>query len=173
MTAFFQSRKSHKQMVKLFLNEQERFWDKVDIIDAKKCWLWQGCPNTRGYGRFSFRGHDYKAHRVAYFLANGRINDDLMVLHKCDVRLCCNPKHLYQGNAKENTRDAIQRGHHTRAFGEANGKAKLTEKQVSSIRASYRKGLITQKSLARYHGVSETTIYYICAGERWTNHPDE
>jgi hypothetical protein len=154
-------------MAKLFLNEQERFWDKVEITTEESCWLWQGCPTTRGYGRFSFRGYDYKAHRVAYFLATGRINDALMVLHKCDVRLCCNPRHLYQGDAKQNTRDALQRGHQSKSFGESNGKAKLTEKQVNSIRKRYKSGLITQKTLAHYYGVSETTIYYVCTGERW------
>lgn len=58
-------------------------------------------------------------------------------------------------------------------YGEQNGKAKLTKKEVESIRKRYRKGGITQKSLARYHGVSETTIYYICKGERWINLPEE
>jgi hypothetical protein len=160
-------------MVKHFLNEQERFWGKVDITTDKNCWLWQGCPSTRGYGRFSFRGYNYKAHRVAYFLATGRIDNELMVLHKCDVRLCCNPRHLYQGDAKQNTQDALQRGHHTRVFGESNGKTKLTEGQVKLIRKSYKRGLVTQKSLALRYGVGETTIYYICTGERWKDLPHE
>jgi len=57
-------------------------------------------------------------------------------------------------------------------YGSRNGKAKLSEKEVESIRRRYRQGGITQKSLARYHGVGETTVYYICSGERWTNLPD-
>jgi DNA-binding XRE family transcriptional regulator len=58
-------------------------------------------------------------------------------------------------------------------YGEQNGKAKLTEKEVRSIRNRYQKGDITQKTLAQYHGVGETAIYYICKGERWVNLPDE
>jgi DNA-binding XRE family transcriptional regulator len=159
----------NKPMKKLFLNEQERFWDTVDISEPESCWLWKGCPSTQGYGRFSFRHNSYKAHRIAYFLLNGIIDNNLLVLHTCDVRLCCNPAHLYQGDAKKNTQDALKRGRHTRMYGEQNGKAKLNEKEVRSIRHRYRKGGITQKTLAQYHGVSETTIYYICKGERWIN----
>ena len=58
-------------------------------------------------------------------------------------------------------------------YGEQNGKAKLTEKEVRSIRSRYQKGGVTQKTLAQYHGVGETTIYYICKGERWVNLLDE
>jgi DNA-binding XRE family transcriptional regulator len=159
-----------RPMKKLFLHEQERFWDNVKFKKKPEvCWKWKGQPNTNGYGVFSFRGNVYKAHRVAYFLANGRINDDMLVLHSCDVRLCCNPKHLYQGDPKQNAADTIERGRHTRMYGEQNGKAKLTKRQVRSIRHRYQKGGITQKTLAQYYGVGETTIYYICTGERWIN----
>lgn len=58
-------------------------------------------------------------------------------------------------------------------YGEQNGKAKLTEKEVRSIRKRYSQGGITQKSLARYYGVSETTIFYVCKGERWINVPEK
>jgi DNA-binding XRE family transcriptional regulator len=161
-------------MQKLFLHEQERFWNKVCVkSESDSCWLWTGSANTKGYGRFSFRSNTYKAHRVAYFLHNGRIENELLVLHRCDVRLCCNPFHLYQGNAKQNTADAFRKGRHTRMYGEQNGKDKLTEKEVKSIRQRYLKGGITQKSLAQYHGVGETTIYYICKGKRWINIPDD
>ena len=160
-------------MKKLFLHEQERFWDFVDISKSANCWLWKGCPSTQGYGRFSFRHNAYKAHRIAYFLGNGRINDNLLVLHTCDMRLCCNPIHLYQGDAKKISQDALKRGRHTRMYGEQNGKSKLTAPEVKSIRQRYQKGGITQKTLAQYHGVGETTIYYICKGERWINIPDK
>lgn len=158
----------HKSIKKLLLNEQERFWKNVrNVGEPGRCWLWKGSTNSHGYGRMTFRRISYKAHRIAYFLANGQTNDELMVLHKCDVRLCCDPLHLYQGHAKQNTQDAVRRGRHTRLYGEKNGKAKLTERQVKSIRKRYRQGGITQKALARDYGVSETTIFYVCSGERW------
>lgn len=174
MASSHPSQEKNRPMKKLFLNEQERFWNNVNIkSEPDSCWLWKGRASTNGYGRFSFRHNAYKAHRVAFFLSNGRIKDQLLVLHRCDIRLCCNPGHLYQGSARDNTADALKRGHHTRMYGSRNGKAKLTEKEVESIRRRYSEGRITQKSLARYHGVSETTIYYICSGERWINLPDE
>jgi hypothetical protein len=168
------SKGKKRPMKKLFLHEQERFWGNVRIKKkSDACWRWKGQPNANGYGVFSFRGNVYKAHRVAYFLANGRINDDMLILHSCDVRLCCNPKHLYQGDQKRNAADAVERGRNTRMYGEQNGKAKLTERQVRSIRKRYQKGEVTQKTLAQYYGVGETTIYYICTGERWINLSDE
>lgn len=161
-------------MKKLFLHEQERFWSRVRIKkESDVCWRWKGYVNENGYGIFSVRGSAYKAHRVAYFLDNGRINDELLILHSCDVRLCCNPAHLYQGDPKQNAADAVKRGRNTRMYGEQNGKAKLTERQVRLIRKRYQEGGVTQKTLAQYYGVGETTIYYICTGERWINLSNE
>ncbi len=141
-----QSYEKNKPVKKLFLNEQESFWDKVDMTGgANGCWLWKGHPNTRGYGRFSFRGNHYKAHRIAFLLANGRIDDNLLVFHRCDVRLCCNPAHLYQGDVMQNAQDSLSRGRHTRMYGSQNGKAKLTESAVKSIRRQYAKGNVTKK----------------------------
>ena len=163
-----------KPMKKLFLHEQERFWMKVEIGNGPNaCWLWRGRLTERGYGRFTYRQATYKAHRVAYFLTNGRIDNSLLVLHSCDRRVCVNPQHLFQGDAKANSQDAAQKGRNTRLYGELNGNAKLTEREVRSIRRRYKTGKVTQKSLALYHGVGETTIYYICKGTRWINLPDE
>lgn len=155
---------------KLYPTEIYRFMQKVDQSGGPDaCWPWKGKPSEHGYGRVTIRGKGYKAHRIAYYLAHERIKDELMVLHKCDVRLCCNPAHLYQGFAKQNAQDSVIRGRNTCLYGEQNGKAKLTEKQVRSIRKRYKQGGITQKSLAQQYRVSETTIYYICSGQRWIN----
>jgi hypothetical protein len=153
---------------KLSPTEIYRFFQKVARSDGPNaCWPWKGKPSENGYGIFTFKGKSYKAHRIAYYLEYAHIKTELMVLHKCDVRLCCNPAHLYQGHAKQNTQDAVRRGRHTRMYGEQNGKAKLTKSQVKAIRKRYRQGGVTQKSLARDYGVSETTIFYVCSGERW------
>jgi hypothetical protein len=151
-----------------------RFWLNVDKSGGvNACWKWRGYVNRHGYGVISFRGTNYKAHRVAFYLENSFIKQDKMVLHKCDVRLCCNPQHLYQGNARQNSQDALQRGRYARLYGELNGNSKLTEREVKSIKRRYKKGEATQKSLAHYHNVSKATISYICRGERWINLPDE
>ncbi len=69
-----------------------------------------GDDTTRGYGDMSYRGKNWRAHRLAYFLCNGFIDPNLDVMHTCDNPPCCNPAHLVQGTRKQNIRDAINRG---------------------------------------------------------------
>jgi hypothetical protein len=164
---------SPKPIPKLTLVEQNRFWQRVDTSAGRNsCWNWTGFPRSNGYGVCRFRSAEFKAHRVAFFLANGRIRADLLVLHSCDNRRCCNPRHLRQGTPKQNSQDSVWRGRNTRLRGEHNGKAKLTRRQIGEIRKTLRaaargKIKIYQYQIARYYGVSEATVSYLKNGGRW------
>ena len=64
------------------------------------CWLWSGCLDVNGYGRFSVgsmkdgtRATRF-AHRVAYELFVGEISRGLALDHLCRVPGCVNPYHL-------------------------------------------------------------------------------
>lgn len=78
-------------------------------IDEKGCWLFSGFINQNGYGRISVNGKPETVSRVAYELFVGPIPDGLGVLHKCDVRHCFNPAHLFVGTAKDNLQDAANK----------------------------------------------------------------
>lgn len=89
-----------------------KFASKVRNPNDDGCMEWEGALNYYGYGQFSFEGKTWAAHRVAYEIANGSIKQSASkwwVLHKCDNPACCNPKHLYLGDAKDNANDMIDR----------------------------------------------------------------
>jgi hypothetical protein len=80
--------------------------------DANGCWIWKGRVGPWGYGYFSF-AKETSAHRIMYALIHGPIPKGMRVCHTCDVRLCCNPGHLWLGTQQENIRDCSQKKRHT------------------------------------------------------------
>ena len=128
------------------------------------CWVWQGARDDRGYGVLRFRGHLERAHRLALGQLLGRMPHP-MALHRCDNPACCNPRHLYEGNARDNARDCWERGRRTGAMvqGVRNGRARLTPALVLEIRAA--EG--TLRGIAREHGVAPSTVAAVRARRTW------
>lgn len=149
---------------------ERRFWSKVDIKNDEECWNWQAGIQGKGYGSFGIRrGRTQLAHRVAYFLKKGPIPVGLVVMHKCDNRLCCNPNHLKLGTIADNNRDAVAKGRN--AKGEQNGNAKLTGAQVGEIRDKRKLGGYTASQLAKLYKVSESNIYRIVSNNKYWKLP--
>ena len=157
-----------KRIPKLHLTQLNRFRRKVDRSGgANECWLWTGFIRENGYGVIGIKGKEYKAHRVSYFVEHGRTDNDRLVLHRCDVRACVNPTHLFLGTPKDNSQDAVMKGRNTKLYGEQNGKAKPTRAAVRAIRRMCRRGGIYQKTVAKQFGVSEAAVSYVVNGGRW------
>jgi hypothetical protein len=156
-----------KRIPKLHFIQVNRFWTQVERSGGPEaCWLWTGYIHENGYGVVSINGKGYKAHRVSYFMEHGCI-DDRLVLHRCDVRSCVNPAHLFLGTPKDNSQDAVSKGRNTKLHGEQNGKAKLTRATVLAIRRICKRGGVYQKTVAKQFGVSEATVSYVVNGGRW------
>jgi len=145
--------------------KHNRFWSKVAIAGPDECWSWLASRNSHGYGTFGIKCQTCAAHRIAWILTNGPIPSERWVLHKCDNRLCCNPRHLFLGTHRDNMDDMVQKGRHTK--GECSSRAKLTKIQVLEIRARYKAGDTSQSLLGIEYGVSHGCISAIIRRENW------
>ena len=141
-----------------------RFWSKVD--KSGTCWLWRASKDADGYGRFGFNGRTALAHRVAYELVFGEIEDGKCVCHICDIPACVRPSHLFVATQTENVTDCYLKGRKPK--GEANGNAKLTASSVSEIRKAFATGHVSQQALGRQHGVTGANIHAIVHRKTWT-----
>jgi|SRR5712664_2187267 len=88
---------------------KERFESKFQVVPFSGCWLWDGTMFSSGYGALKIQGVMLSAHRLSWTLYRGTIPDNLWVLHKCDVRCCVNPEHLYLGTPSDNVQDMLDR----------------------------------------------------------------
>lgn len=88
---------------------EERFWSRVVVGDRDECWPWRGLPLDASYGYLWYGGEFDGAHRVAWKLHNKKSPEN-MILHSCDNKPCCNPRHLRDGTQKENMEDMHRRG---------------------------------------------------------------
>lgn len=144
---------------------EDRMLDKRLVDPGSGCWLYLGLINPGGYGSISFEGMQTTVHRVAMHLwRNFDILDSRMICHKCNVRACFNPDHLYAGTAADNSRDMLQAG--TYQYGVRHFRARLTDDDIPIIRARRASGE-TQTSIARAFNVNQGTISAVISGRTW------
>lgn len=142
----------------------KRLWAKVDVKEPDECWLWLA-SKSRGYGRISCAYSTLRAHRVVWELTYGPIPEGMCVLHRCDSKACCNPKHLFLGTRLDNARDMVRKGR--QAIGERNGASKLTVREVLRLRRHYTGGGVTQRELAVSFGIAQPVVGCIIRRETW------
>jgi hypothetical protein len=144
----------------------DRFWAKVEKTDT--CWLWRGAIQL-GYGRFTPTPERYArpAHRLSWTLVHGPVPDGLCVCHKCDVRNCVNPEHLFLGTQKDNVADMLAKGRGNRkgqprpnSKGARNHRARLTDDEADCVRVLLLSGA-DKNYIAKYFGVDWNVIHRI------------
>ncbi len=148
------------------MTDEERFMQLVEFELNSGCWLWLG-STTGAYGSFR-TGY---AHRAAFEMFVGPLEEGQVVCHRCDTPLCVRPDHLFAGTQSDNIRDAINKGRFfpPRLHGEDHGNAKLNNDAVRSIRRDHR----TAAAIARDYGVAASLITAIKAGRIWAHVPIE
>lgn len=115
------------------------FFKNINYEPNTGCWIWGGAMGKTGYGTMIYNFKATRAHRIAYQIYKGLITDPKMnVLHKCDVRCCVNPDHLFLGTQLENMKDRNVKGRTAKGSNASN--AKLTEIGVIVIREASKNG---------------------------------
>lgn len=138
-----------------FAKDADKVFDfYVDHNGPNGCWLWTGAIGGRGYGvvREGKLPKATSAHSRSWKRHCGPIPSGAVLCHKCDVRNCVNPDHLFLGTQLDNVKDCIAKG---RRFA-------LTHEQVLFIRSSGERNC----DLAEKFGVSSSAISLIRSGKR-------
>lgn len=143
----------------------ERFFEKIEHITETGCWIWLAGLDKNGYGILGIDRKTTKAHRFSWAFHFGDAGAS-HVLHRCDIRCCVNPNHLFLGSHAENMADMKAKNRARGAPGEQNVKAKFTAEQVETIRELISQGF-SCNSIAKSLGVVHSTITRIKRGEGW------
>jgi hypothetical protein len=130
------------------------------------CKVWDRKPNSSGYAFVYIKGSGAAnpkfigVHRKALAEKLGRpVRQDYDACHHCDVKLCYEPAHLYEGTRSDNMRDVIAHG------GRLGRPSKLTPEQRAEIlRRVSPYGGETQAALAKDFGVTVMVVNRIARG---------
>jgi hypothetical protein len=122
------------------------------------CWEWVGAIQTNGYGQFQLGNtKTARAHRMAWQLFRGEIPQDYVICHRCDVRHCVNPDHLFPGTQLENIRDAMVKGT-IKPYSGNGWKTRLPWSVKTDMYRRYTQGDMSSQAIADLFGVSRTKV---------------
>jgi hypothetical protein len=105
------------------------------------------------------------AHRAAFLGHYGCLPPNLCIMHSCDNRICCNPKHLSAGTVKENNADRHKKGRSRGGAnrGVLNHSCKLTPEQALEV--FHAQG--TLKEIGEKYGLKRQSVHAIKKKRNW------
>lgn len=151
----------------------QRFWSKVRRLEGNDaCWLWTGAWRGNGYGAIKVDGYVMDSHVVSWRIAHGGVvvPDGNLIAHRCDVRPCVRPEHLFLATPSENMVDARDKGRldESRNRGEKQHFAVLTEEIVRKARGLRDSGMSGRK-IAVELNVPYSAVAPMLAGKTWAH----
>jgi hypothetical protein len=109
----------------------------------------------------------WQAHRAAWTLFVGEIPNGMNVLHRCDVRNCINPDHLFIGTQQDNVADMIKKKRDRKAKGQDSGRTLLSDNDILPLKSVYKDARLKVKELASRLGLAEESAWDIARGRSW------
>jgi hypothetical protein len=126
------------------------------------CQIWLGTISKFGYGTVTANGRTgQKVHRLAYEIAHGPIPGGSHILHRCDVRCCINPSHLFIGTNADNVADKVSKRR------QANGERLNINKLGASDVLALRRFNGSTRAAAKAFGISKSQAHLIMTGAAW------
>lgn len=152
---------SHKKSL------EYRFYEKI-AFGSTECWHWIGTIDSVGYGRL-MHPKENKAHRISWIIHVGQIPKGMKILHRCDLRSCVNPDHLFLGSQSDNVKDMMNKKRNVAKGlnGELNPMAKLTSEDVEKMKNIRKSTAMSFNKIAKIMGISTMTVYRACTGKSW------
>lgn len=162
----------------------ERLLAKVRYCETG-CWLWTGTVNGAGYGTIGLGSKEQGkgfVHRVSYEHHVEPIPAGMVICHRCDVKLCVNPAHLFVGTQADNMHDAQAKGRIRKGErwatparlagackGERHGNAKLTEADILEMFRLFHEEGLNKTQIAKRFSVTREMARNIINRRNWSH----
>jgi hypothetical protein len=146
------------------MNGPSECWGVIQensLRDDRGCLTWLGHVQTKGYGFIRCDGRYQVTMRIVWQHFHGEIPEGMSVMHKCDNRRCCEPRHLMLGTNADNILDKAKKGR---------ARKKLHKEQIPEIRKMLAEGIVSQTEIGRQFGVHQSVISAIKHGRYWAHH---
>lgn len=144
---------------------KSRVLSRIASGDASECWPWTACLRN-GYGALKVDGRVHSAHRLAFICLVGEVPDGMIVAHKCDNKICCNPSHLEAVSPGQNNRDARGRVVFNMCRGEEVWSSVLNESAVAKIWELRKQGLGADR-IAAVMNATRSSVKHVIVGRTW------
>jgi hypothetical protein len=128
-----------------------------------------GHPVRGGYISVWVKGTGNRLrHRKAWEDTFGPIPNGFYVCHRCDNPPCWEITHLFVGTQVDNMRDRDVKGRAAPKEGSENGRARLTDEDVRTIRQRVAAGEL-QREVAADYGLVQPHVSRIVRRESWAH----